>query len=252
MKTHLHFKSLTSTNTCLKDLAGKYSAKEVQNFFPPYFVITADKQESGRGQRGKKWESESGKNLLASFLLYPNIPPNRQFTVCQCISVSVAEFLKETFSIPNVYIKWSNDIYIGHKKIVGILIEHSICGENINYTVAGIGMNINQTIFPSYLPNATSLYLETGREYDVVACMKILIEKIKQTEKLSTSELKNRYLSFLYKKDKFSNFIVPKISDIPISLKIRGVSDSGLLELLDENEVLHRYAFNEIGYLNTN
>jgi BirA family biotin operon repressor/biotin-[acetyl-CoA-carboxylase] ligase len=248
MKLHLHFQSLPSTNNYLKDLVGKYPAEDLQNLFPLYFAVTADEQNSGRGQQGRKWESEFGKNLLASFLLYPNIPPNKQFAVCQYVSVAIAEFIKETFTIPNVYIKWSNDIYIGHKKVVGILIEHSIRCENINYTVAGIGMNINQKFFP-YLPNATSIRLETGREHDVIACMNGLIKKIKQTEKLSPTELKTKYLSYLYKKDIFSDFIVHKISNTPISLKIKGVSDTGLLELLDENNNLHQYAFNEIGYM---
>ena len=223
--------------------------KSPQNSYPSYFAVIADEQEAGRGQQGKKWESEAGKNLLLSLLLYPDVTSAKQFTVCQYISVAIAEFIKETLSIPNVSIKWSNDIYIGDKKVVGILIEHFICGESINYTVAGVGMNINQTIFPSYLPNPTSLCLETGQEYDIVFCLKSLIEKIKQTEKLPDYELKKRYADFLYKKDVFSNFIVPKISETLILLKITGVNELGLLELLDKNNTLHCCAFNEIAYL---
>ena len=249
MENHLHFQRLDSTSNYLKDLAGKYPAGELQNVLPQYFAVTSDEQESGRGQQGKKWESESGKNLLASFLLYPSVKPTKQFTVCQYVSMGIAEFIKETFDIPNVHIKWSNDIYIGYKKAAGILIEHFICGESINYTIAGIGMNINQTVFPSYLPNPTSICLETGQEYDPIICMKNLIEKIKQTEKLPDAELKARYTAYLYKKDVFSDFIVPKISNTPLSLKIKGVNESGLLELLDKNNTLHRYAFNEITYL---
>ena len=244
-KKHLHFQRLSSTNNYLNDLVKKYPP----NVIPPYFAVTANEQISGRGQQEKKWESETGKNLLLSLLLYPNVLPVKQFVVCQYISVAVAEFIKETFSIPNVYIKWSNDIYIGDKKAAGILIEHFICGESINYTIAGIGMNVNQTHFPSHLPNATSLCLETGQKYDVFTCKKGIIKKIKQIEKLPIPELKNRYLSYLYKKNVFSNFIVPKISDNPIPLKITGVNELGLLELLDENNHLHCCAFNEIGYL---
>ena len=249
LENHIHFQRLASTSAYLKDLATKYPAEELRNFLPPYFVVTADEQDAGRGQQGKKWESETGKNLLASFLLYPNTHPVKQFTVCQYISVALAEFIKEEFAIPNVHIKWANDIYIGDKKAAGILIEHFIRGENINYTIAGIGMNINQIEFPSHLPNPTSLCLETGQEYDVNACMKSLIEKIKQTEKLPVAELKARYLDFLYKKDVFADFILSKISPISISLKITGVSELGLLELQDKNKHLYRCAFNEITYL---
>ena len=250
MKTHLHFQHLSSTNAYLKDLVEKYPVNQLQNFFPPYFSVTADEQNAGRGQQGKKWESETGKNVLASFLLYPTIHPARQFTVCQYISVAIAEFIQETFSISNVHIKWSNDIYMGDKKVVGILIEHFLCGEKINYTIAGVGMNINQKIFPSHLPNPTSLSLETGQEYDLIFCLESIIEKIKQTEKLSDAELKNRYLRFLYRKDVFSDFFVPKISPTPLSLKITGVNELGLLELVDENNMLYFCAFNEISYLN--
>jgi BirA family biotin operon repressor/biotin-[acetyl-CoA-carboxylase] ligase len=248
MDTHIHFQRLSSTNAYLKDLVKKY-AEKLQNFLPPYFAVTADEQDAGRGQQEKKWESEAGKNLLLSLLLYSNILPVKQFIICQYISVATAEFIKETFPISNVYIKWSNDIYIGDKKVAGILIEHFIRGESINYTIAGIGMNINQTVFQSYLPNATSLCLETGQEYDPIACMKSIIEKIKETEKLPTTELKARYSDYLYKKDVFADFIVPKISKDPISLKIKGVNELGLLELLDKNNHLHCCAFNEIVYL---
>ena len=246
MEAHLHFKCLSSTNTYLEDLAKKYTANQLQNFLPPYFAVTADEQERGHGRQGKKWESESGKNLLLSLLLYPNIHPSKQFNICQYISIAIADFIKDTFSIPNVYIKWPNDIYIGQKKIAGILIEHFICGEHINYTIAGIGMNVNQCVFSA---NATSLCVETGQEYAPISCMKGIIEKIKQTENMPDSLRRSCYENYLYKKDVFSEFIIPKISNIPIKLKIKSVSEIGLLELLDENNTLYSCAFNEIIYV---
>ena len=69
MKSHVHFQSLPSTNTYLKELVGKYPAEELQNVFPPYFAVTADEQTSGRGQQGKKWESESGKKFIGKFFV---------------------------------------------------------------------------------------------------------------------------------------------------------------------------------------
>jgi BirA family biotin operon repressor/biotin-[acetyl-CoA-carboxylase] ligase len=248
METHLHFQRLQSTNTYLIDLVDKNAGF----LFPSYFAVTADEQELGRGQQGKKWESESGKNLLVSLLLYPDIQAKKQFTICQYVSIAIADFIKENCSISNVYIKWPNDIYINHKKVAGILIKHFIRGEFINYTIVGIGLNINQIIFSPSLPNATSLCIETGKEYNSIACMKSLIEKIKQTEKLPENKLKTRYLSYLYKKDDFSYFIIPKISDKPISLMIKGVNKFGLLELLDKNNNLHCYAFNEVVYVVNN
>ena len=249
MNLHLHFERLSSTSNYLKELVKKYPMEKLQDFFPPYFAITADIQEEGRGQQNKKWESEAGENLLVSFLLYPKIKPAKQFTVCQYVSVGISEFIRELFNIPNVSIKWPNDIYIGDKKVAGILIEHFICGDSINYTIVGIGMNINQIDFSKSLPNPTSIYLETEKKYDPIFCMKSLIKKMKQTEKLPLTNLKTLYANYLYKRNIYSDFILPKTSNTPISLKIKGVGEFGLLELQDKNNTLHCYAFNEIIYL---
>jgi BirA family biotin operon repressor/biotin-[acetyl-CoA-carboxylase] ligase len=247
--THLHFRCLSSTNTYLKELVEKYPVKELPSFLPPFFAVTADKQELGRGRQGKKWESETGKNLLLSLLLYPNIHPAKQFNICQYVSLAMIDLLKDTFSIPHVNIKWPNDIYAGHKKMAGILIEHFIQGNVINYTIAGIGMNINQRIFPATLPNASSLYLETGQEHDIKECMENLIANIKQIEKLPGTVLKERYERCLYRKGEFANYILPTISDTPMSLQITGVSATGQLELLDQSHTPYSCAFNEVIYL---
>ena len=248
MKTHLHINCLSSTNTYLKDLVSKHPIDSLQDFLPPYFAITADKQQKGRGQQNKSWESEAGKNLLMSLLLYPRVHPSKQFNISQYISIAIADFIKEKVN-NNVYIKWPNDIYVGDNKIVGILIEHFIRGETINYTIAGIGININQTVFSSSLPNPTSIYLETGQEHNLIDCMKTIIEKIKQTETLPDTIRTSYYENYLYKKDVFSDFIIPKISNIPLSLKIKGVNEIGLLELVDINNVSYCCAFNEIVYV---
>ena len=249
METHLHIHCLSSTNNYLKNLVSNYPTDNLKDYLPEYFAITADKQEQGRGQQNKTWESETGKNLLMSLLLYPRVNPSKQFKISQYISIAIADFIKDTFSISNVHIKWANDIYIGDKKVVGILIEHFIRGEFINYTIAGIGININQTVFSSSLSNATSICLETGQEYNPIDCMKAIIEKIKQIETFPDTLLRNCYENYLYKKDVFSDFIIPKISNIPLSLKIKGVNEIGLLELVDVNNVLYCCGFNEIVYV---
>jgi BirA family biotin operon repressor/biotin-[acetyl-CoA-carboxylase] ligase len=246
MKTHLHLQCASSTNTCLKELVEKYPIELLPKFYPPFFSLTADQQENGHGRQGKKWESDTGKNLLLSVLLYPRILPSNQFYVCQYVSTGILLLLKDWFGIHNVRIKWPNDIYAGDKKIAGILIEHFIQGETINYSIAGIGLNVNQKIFPDTLPNPTSLCLETGREYDIDLCRKRLVRKIRTMSRIHPEYL--CYERYLYRLGEFVDYILPAHSDSPMSLKIIGVNDKGLLQLVDKNNTEYSCAFNEIIY----
>jgi BirA family biotin operon repressor/biotin-[acetyl-CoA-carboxylase] ligase len=235
----------------MKELVKPYPVDQLPLYFPPFFAVTADKQEQGHGRQGKQWESETGKNLLLSLLLYPNLPPVKQFNICQYVSMAIIDLLKDIFSISNACIKWPNDIYVGDKKIAGILIEHFIQGETINYTVVGIGMNINQALFSSS-SNITSLCLETGQEHDVMDCMENLITKMRQRENLPDPVLKTMYEQCLYRKGVFSDFILPAISTTPVSLQITGVTETGLLLLSDKNNVPYSCAFDEIVYCLSN
>lgn len=95
-------------------------------------VVIAEKQTSGRGQRGNSWESEPGKNLTFSIVLYPHhIPASRQFALSQIISLGIIDILQK-FG-PGFSIKWPNDIYWNEKKLVGILIENELTGPYIQY-----------------------------------------------------------------------------------------------------------------------
>ena len=246
MRNHLHIPCLSSTNIYLKDMVEE--SLQQQKILPAYFSVTADKQEQGRGRQGKIWESEVGKNLLFSVLLYPKVRPCQQFDICRMVSLSLVHFLEDNFNLNNVYIKWPNDIYIGNKKIVGILIEHFLQGEQIKYTIVGMGLNINQVKFSSALPNATSIYLETGKRTDVLSSAEGIIEKMKQTEQLSTSALIEQYNSYLYKRNEFADFILKKVSDNPLSLMIREVDKIGLLHLSDKDEQQYCCAFDEVIY----
>ena len=247
MQNYLHIPCLSSTNIYLKDMVEESLQK--QKPLPAYFVLTAGKQEQGRGRQGKIWESEAGKNLLTSVLLYPKINPSQQFDICRRVSLSLVYLLKETFKIENVFIKWPNDIYVNDKKITGILIEHFLRGEQIKYTIVGIGLNINQAEFSSVLPNVTSVYLETGRQRDIFSVAEGIIEQLKQTEQLSTFSLMEQYNKHLYKRNEVADFILRKISDKPLPLMITEVDKTGLLRLVNNAGQLYCCAFDEVIYL---
>ncbi|MBQ7773428.1 MAG: biotin--[Bacteroidales bacterium] len=123
-------------------------------------VWIADFQTAGRGQRGNRWESRKGENLTFSILFKPEfLPPHKQFLISQVCAVGIYRYLAGK-GMP-ASIKWPNDIYIGNKKICGILIENSISGDKLSVSIAGIGLNLNQTQFASDAPNPTSLLIET-------------------------------------------------------------------------------------------
>ena len=123
-------------------------------------VVAVRCQTKGRGQHTNTWETEPGQNLTFTIVLKDlQILPSEQIAISQITALSVVEFL-EMHDI-SARIKLPNDIYVGTKKICGILIENSICSNKIVWSIIGIGININQTIFPASLPNPTSILLET-------------------------------------------------------------------------------------------
>ncbi|MBQ1885404.1 MAG: biotin--[Bacteroidales bacterium] len=140
------------------------------------YVIRADFQTDGRGQRGNIWESESRKNLMFSYVFHPKeLAVNNQFMLSQATAAAVAEYF-ESRNIPDVSIKWPNDIYTGMKKICGMLIENSVSGKFIKTSILGIGINVNQETFPENLPNPVSMKIITGKEYNLDTEMDVFLE----------------------------------------------------------------------------
>ena len=136
-----------------------------QEPLPTGSVIVADFQTAGRGQVGNVWESERGKNLTFSLVLYPQaLPVNQQFLISQIAALSVKETLDAYTE--GISIKWPNDIYWQNKKICGMLIENDLSGHNLLRSIIGIGINLNQTIFRGDAPNPVSLWQIVKQEVD--------------------------------------------------------------------------------------
>jgi BirA family biotin operon repressor/biotin-[acetyl-CoA-carboxylase] ligase len=162
-------------------------------------VVMAHHQTNGRGQRGNSWSSNPGQNLLCSLILRPNfLNPADQFGLNRMVSLALLNYLKHE-GIEAV-IKWPNDILVNEQKIAGILIENVIRGNQLEYTIVGIGLNMNQQIFASEW-KATSMQLETGLQRDLLAELRDLISFIESSyadlqfrpEKLATLYLDNLY-----------------------------------------------------------
>ena len=128
-------------------------------------IVWAERQTAGRGQRGHSWTSPEGENLTFTLVLEPVfLPIGEQFLLSEAVTLA----LTDTFAAFGIdaRIKWTNDIYVGDKKLVGILIEHSYSGPTLARTIAGIGINVNQRAFDPALPNPVSMAVASGRTFD--------------------------------------------------------------------------------------
>ena len=126
-------------------------------------IVWAERQTAGRGQRGHKWSSAEGLNLTFSLVLEPRfLPAGEQFLLNEAVALALTDTFAQ-FGIA-ARIKWTNDIYAGDKKLVGILIEHSYSGQTLARTIVGIGINVNQTEFDPALPKPWEVWSTFTRE----------------------------------------------------------------------------------------
>lgn len=195
-------------------------------------IVTAQYQEQGRGQRGTIWQSEPNKNLTLSLFLQPGfLPTAEQFILNKVISLGVMELIS-SLSDNDTKIKWPNDIYVGNKKIAGILIENSVSGLTLQYSIVGIGINVNQEKFSSDLSNPTSLKLVTGGEFDLERCLSQLCFYIeKRYLQLRTNRMKEidtDYLKALYQLGEWKNYTHQNKTVIA---RISGLTKNGKLIL---------------------
>ncbi len=213
-------------------------------------VISTFDQQAGLGQFGSKWHSTAGKNVTMSIIFYPEfLEVQQQFLLSQFISLAVLNVILEN-GIKDATIKWPNDIYVADRKVSGILIQNSLLGNKFHYCIVGIGLNVNQEHFPSLLPNPTSMKLETGVSFDlykIIAQLCLFVEReFENLKRGETEKIKEKYSSFLYKKDVenyFSNSDGSSFSGI-----IRGVNIQGQLLIEMAEGHLRPFSLKEISY----
>lgn len=211
---------------------------------PSGTVIAAREQTAGRGQRGNTWFTEPGKNLTFSIVLKDlGLAAGEAHLLNYLASVAVAEFL-DGYGAQSL-IKWPNDIYIGRKKICGILVENSLSGGCVAASVIGIGININQAEYPQ-LANATSLRLVTGREYVLENCLEAFLA-VFESWLPRLQDLPERYSSRLFQKGVQARYIDYQ-TGAEFTGTIRGVNPDGRLILHDGTQY-RLYRFKEVGYI---
>ena len=215
-------------------------------------VIAAEFQTAGRGQKGNVWSSEAGMNLTFSAAvrfgkgMFPELAATEQFAVSECASVAVADFLCGK-GIP-VSIKWPNDIYVGDRKIAGILIEHRVAGACIATSLCGIGLNVNQREFLSDAPNPVSLWQLTGKELPLDQALEELLVCIdaRYARICDYEGLQKDFLACLYRAEGVYGW---RDSGGSFQASIAGLDEYGQLRLLDTEGKERVYAFKEVVYL---
>ena len=238
-------KETTSTNDYLANLCRESKAKE-------FYTVVAKSQTNGKGQRGNSWESESGKNLTFSIVLYPTaLEANKQFILSMLAALACHEALSNYTN--GFSIKWPNDIYWKDKKIGGILIENELEGKYITQSIIGIGLNINQEAFHSDAPNPVSLKQIIGAEVNLQEVLMKAVHSIivgyRQLE--AYFNITQLAISAMYRKHLYrSKGLFPyRDAQGDFLAEQQEVEPDGHLVLKDEQGTLRRYAFKEVTFV---
>ncbi|MEI6883019.1 MAG: biotin--[acetyl-CoA-carboxylase] ligase [Bacteroidota bacterium] len=233
-----------STNTYAQQLLKDSLASEGS-------VILAAEQTEGRGQGSNAWHSGPGLNLTFSLVLEPRfLQPHQQFALNKSIACAVLQTLRKDLpATVKSCIKWPNDIYASGKKIAGILIEHSIMGSIVKHSVIGIGINLNQTRFPKWVPNPVSLKQLTSKDYDIRDMLQKTCSNIEyQYGRLKRGEFEaidNDYTASLCGLGKILEFTA---GGKVFSGSTKGVDDLGRLCVLTADGELRKFSHGEIGW----
>lgn len=235
--------TINSTNSFLKELT---TNSAVENFT----VVTTKAQTTGRGQMDTTWSSEEGKNLIFSvFIKFKKLLITNQRFLSYAISVGVYEAIN-SYDLPKLQVKWPNDILSESDKIGGILIENSLQRNKIMSSIIGIGLNINQELFPENLPNASSIKNKTNKTLNLDNVLALVLEKIEANIVLLKKDafhvLEQKYLSVLYKKNIPSMFKTHQ-NDFFMG-KIVGVSKIGKLQIELNDETVKEFGLKEVSF----
>ena len=237
----IFLEKVTSTNTLLDQLLAAESLAEGT-------IIQAGYQTAGKGQKANTWESEEGKNLIFSILLYPSfILPSNQFLISMAVSLGILDYVSR--HTDRCTIKWPNDIYVNNDKIAGILIENSLMGNEIKNTIAGIGLNLNQVRFYQ-APNPVSLKMLTGIDYDTESSLDQLLSRLdrryKQLIKVDFLNIRDEYTKHLFRYNEWFQY---SDNNGLFKGRIKSVSEEGRLQIERSGGNINEYSFGDIDFI---
>lgn len=235
----LEFEQASSTNTLAEELPREELSDKS--------VVLTFRQTEGRGQMGNKWESTPGKNISMTVVFKPeNLDASRQFAISMVIALGCRDFISRY--VEGCMVKWPNDVYVGDRKMVGILIEHTISGAFVGRSLCGIGVNINQQVFVSEAPNPVSLAQLLKHELPLQDVLAELLECIgKRYEQVHNYYLlEHDFVQALYRR--YGEYEWEDETGI-FQASIAGVDEFGRLILRDDRGKERIYGFKEVKYL---
>ncbi|MFT6716853.1 MAG: BirA family biotin operon repressor/biotin-[acetyl-CoA-carboxylase] ligase [Saprospiraceae bacterium] len=234
----IRLEEVDSTNEYMKRL---YSGQSLQHGL----VVVANKQTMGKGQLGKVWESKEKENLLFTFFSSEKKGKTKE-EFSFLVSIALLELIKEYLPQEDITIKWPNDLLVDGKKIAGILIENRFRGDSIEASFVGVGMNVNQSVFPRFTRQGCSFKSITGEQFDVYLLAKKLQHLFFLNAKKSKKEIKRSYDKSLYLVGQKSCFL---LRGSQVFLTIIKVNTKGQLVTRNEKGELLEFNVGELKYL---
>lgn len=217
---------------------------------PEGSVLIARSQTAGRGIDTNSWESEPGKNLTFSMVLYPQfLPVDEQFLLTEAVSLGILKVVSRLLPGMKTAIKWPNDIYAGDKKLCGILIQNSVIGDRFEYAVVGVGVNVNQEVFRSDAPNPVSLCRLTGDTYDLHQLLMDITQSVMshyEAMEVHPQKTKAEYLAHLYRMKEWHPY---EIAGKAVTAMITGTSTYGELMLEGRDGTPYRCGLKEVKFI---
>lgn len=206
-------------------------------------VVSATHQYAGRGQMGSTWQGEPGLNLYLSILLFPKIPVDLQFYWNKRLAYLVHQALSQFTA--GIHIKWPNDLILNNKKIGGMLIENTLSGNQVQRSIIGIGINVNQLDFPG-LEKASSLKKELGEEISPMELRDVLLQQLSAglSQEISLSSLDQAYQAELWKLGEMTTFAE---NNRFFNARVLGVNELGQL-LLETEAGIKAYNLKELSW----
>ena len=214
------------------------------------WMVSTDFQTRGHGQVGTLWESDCGENLMFTFVYRPkDVRATEQFYLSEIACLAVAQTLDAY--VEGVSVKWPNDVYVGEKKICGMLLNHQLKGAMVESTMVGIGINVNQSQFVSDAPNPISLQQLLGHRIDTEAVLESFVRHFETLYmwwiRGEKTRLRNLYQQRLFRREGQHLYLDSATGEV-FSATIEQVAPTGLLTLRDSAGALRTFDFKAVQF----
>lgn len=245
LSAHWYAQCVAHTDSTMLQLRRPEWAERPETFA----LLHTDYQTAGRGQRGTVWESAPGENLLFGVVFRPTfLPAVQQFFLSEALALAVADAVRPYAD--GISVKWPNDIYWHDRKLAGMLLEHTLRGNSIAHTVAGVGLNVNQSRFVGDAPNPVSLRQVVGHDVSRAALLESILQQFESNyfmlQRGETAQLHDRYMQCLYRREGWYTY---RDRNGRFTARIAGISPQGVLTLERPDGQMSDYAFKEVSFL---